>query len=305
MNEPVLERQKQEQHAIRAAEIYRSALTPELRGRDWQAAIKTARAQISKSLRATDYLRNVSGALVVSSAHMLTLRALFAPPVSQDQLALLCKEYPKSFERSGRPMQETGARAVAIAFEAWRDRRLTSWLDRGSDPSRREIESVLRSAGTILALQVVATGRRGQMAADQEAAVVQLLIDRQWVQAPSREVTTLEAVAARQFMHKVRFATRTQPQEVDIACGLGRTVVLAMECKVTNDQTNSVKRINDVLKKARAWQEHWGSFVRTAALLQGVIAFKDVVRLLDANVLVFWSHQLDEFDDWLEGNVHA
>ncbi len=73
-----------------------------------------------------------------------------------------------------------------------------------------------------------------------------------------------------------------------------------MECKVTNDETNSVKRINDVLKKATAWDDHWGSFVRTAALLEGVVAPKDVQRLTDANVLVFWSHDLDAFRAWLK-----
>ena len=102
------------------------------------------------------------------------------------------------------------------------------------------------------------------------------------------------------FLHKVKFATENRPQEVDIACGLEKSVVLAMECKVTNDETNSVKRINDVLKKAAAWQKHWGSFVKTAALLQGVIAFKDVARLLDADVSVFWSHDLQAFEEWLE-----
>ena len=58
-------------------------------------------------------------------------------------------------------------------------------------------------------------------------------------------------------MKKTKFATTTRPQEVDIACGLGATMVLAMECKVSNDTTNSVKRVNDVLKKATAWREHW------------------------------------------------
>ena len=104
-------------------------------------------------------------------------------------------------------------------------------------------------------------------------------------------------------MHKTKFATKTRPQEVDIACGLGKSVVLAMECKVTNDRTNSVKRVNDILKKATAWQEHWGSFVRTAALLQGVVADKDVQRLQAANVNVFWSHDLDRFQKWLEANL--
>ena len=101
-------------------------------------------------------------------------------------------------------------------------------------------------------------------------------------------------------MKKTRFATATTAhQEVDIACGLRGSYVLAMECKVTNDETNSVKRINDVLKKATAWKHHWGSFIVTAALLQGVIAPKDVQRLTDAGVEVFWSHDLEAFARWL------
>ena len=131
-----------------------------------------------------------------------------------------------------------------------------------------------------------------------------MLEDDGWTKLPSKLLDTKAAVPLRHFMHKTRFATRTTtPQEVDIACGLKNTVVLAMECKVTNDETNSVKRVNDVLKKATAWKEHWGSFVVTAALLQGVIAAKDVQRLSDAGVHVFWSHDLAEFQSWLIGQT--
>ncbi len=106
------------------------------------------------------------------------------------------------------------------------------------------------------------------------------------------------------YMHKTRFATATtRPQEVDIALGLKSTIVLAMECKVTNDETNSIKRVNDVLKKAHAWKDHWGSFVKTAAVLQGVIAEKDVMRLLDSSVEVFWSHDLPHLEHWLLRNL--
>lgn len=62
---------------------------------------------------------------------------------------------------------------------------------------------------------------------------------------------------------------------------------------------NSVKRVNDILKKATAWHDHWGSFVGTAALLAGVVAPKDVQRLTDAGVAVFWSHDLEAFRAWL------
>ena len=105
-------------------------------------------------------------------------------------------------------------------------------------------------------------------------------------------------------MYKTRYATATTTaQEVDIALGLRNTVVLAMECKVSNDETNSVKRVNDVLKKATAWKDHWGNFVKTAALLQGVIAPKDVDRLIDGGVEVFWSHDLATFEAWIDSRA--
>jgi hypothetical protein len=154
-------------------------------------------------------------------------------------------------------------------------------------------------AAALIAQQRVATARRTRLAFEQEYAVTDLLAKDGWTQLPSKLIDTRAAVPPKHFMHKTRFATKTTSQEVDVACGLKGTYVLAMECKVTNDETNSVKRVNDVLKKATAWHDHWGSFVRTAALLEGVIAPKDVQRLTDANVAVFWSHDLDAFRSWL------
>ena len=105
-------------------------------------------------------------------------------------------------------------------------------------------------------------------------------------------------------MHKARFASGlTGRAEVDVALGLEGAVVLAMECKVTNDETNSVKRVNDVLKKAQAWRSHWGNFVQPAVLLEGVIKSSDVVRLLEDNVQVFWSHRLDLFERWVSAQL--
>lgn len=119
-----------------------------------------------------------------------------------------------------------------------------------------------------------------------------------------KEIDRPGVVPARHFMLKARFATATtNAQEVDIACGLKAGVVAAMECKVTNDATNSVKQINDILKKAAAWKTHYGSFVETAALLQGVIKPSDVQRLTDEGVRVFWSHDLNAFSDWVEGRT--
>lgn len=230
----------------------------------------------------------------------MVLRQLLAPPMSQDQFALLCSEYPKRNEKNGRGLSEAASLAVAKLILAGRDRRLAKWLDGSRQPSFAQVRNLLRATVPILSQQIVATLRRNRLSGQQEGAVADLLRAKGWVQQNSTLIKTLSEVQPQHFMHKTKFATRTRPQEVDIACGLGETVVLAMECKVTNDETNSVKRINDVLKKAAAWQSHWGSFVRTAALLQGVIAVKDIERLLEANVRVFWSHDLAAFESWLD-----
>lgn len=131
-----------------------------------------------------------------------------------------------------------------------------------------------------------------------------LLESRDWQRQQSRLITKGGALAKRQFMHKARFQSgRKENQEIDIACGLGDTYVLAVECKVTNDETNSIKRMNDILKKATAWRAHWGNFVIPAAILEGNIKFADVERLLEGQVEVFWSHRLDLFADWLDANL--
>lgn len=181
---------------------------------------------------------------------------------------------------------------------------VASWVFRGVMPTRREVETFLRVASTLIGLQQLSTARRKRLAFEQENAVIAALEGDGWTKLPSMLIDTRAAVPERHFMHKTRFATATTTaQEVDIACGLKNSYVLAMECKVTNDETNSVKRINDVLKKATAWKDHWGSFVMTAALLQGVIAPKDIQRLTDTGVQVFWSHSLAEFHAWLAAKM--
>lgn len=156
----------------------------------------------------------------------------------------------------------------------------------------------------LLAQQQFATTQRNRLAKLQESQITDILDARGWVKLPSLLVDTKAALREKHYMHKTRYATSTAtPQEVDVALGLPNTVVLAMECKVSNDQTNSVKRVNDVLKKAHAWKDHWGNFVKTAAVLQGVIGAKDVERLLDGGVEVFWSHDLPRFERWLSDNA--
>ena len=233
---------------------------------------------------------------------MVALRHMLGPPVSQDQFALICPKYKKTCEKPGRSFASNDAIVIASTIRKLFDRKLTRWVSQSRPPTIREIRLLVSAVAPMLSMQAVSTVRRNRMSAAQEGVVIELLGQMGWNRLSSGLVEQSVSLPKHHFMHKTKFATKTRPQEVDIACGLGNSVVLAMECKVTNDRTNSVKRINDILKKASAWQEHWGSFVKTAALLQGVIAEKDVQRLISANVHVFWSHDLPRFREWIEQN---
>lgn len=295
----------QREQCIVAARLYAESMSPPALAAAWTRASSTAATSVENTLSESNGLADVAAALEVRGGHMLVLRQMLAPPLSQDQFAIVCPSYSKALENTDRPVPADKAASVAEAFLSMRDIRLLPWLSENRAPSAEEIRHVVTAVTPLLASQIHLTAKRTASSTDQEEAVVALLNAKDWERLPSRLVDRGAILAAKQFMKKTKFATTTRPQEVDIACGLGGTMVLAMECKVSNDATNSVKRVNDVLKKATAWRDHWGSFVRPAALLQGTIGYKDVQRLTHAGVAVFWSHDLPRFERWIDENTSA
>ena len=284
-------------NAEKAKAFYLARQSPTELLEDWHSAVQAARRSVADALRASAYLTDIESALRENCAHGVVFRHLMAPPVSQDQFKLLCPQWSKEAENNLRPATVIAAQAAQKAILSRLDPGLVAW---GSGaPSRKSVRTLLKVAAALIAQQRVATDRRTRLATEQEDAVIKLLLDDGWTRLPSKQIDARGEVPSKHFMHKTRFATKSRPQEVDVACGLKGTYVLAMECKVTNDETNSVKRINDVLKKATAWHEHWGSFVYAAALLEGVVAAKDVQRLTDAKIQVFWSHDLEAFRTWI------
>lgn len=295
--------QKHTRKAIEAENIYTAELIRDPGAAHWREVIGDARKEIFDALKASGNLQNVSGALRSSGSHMIVFRHVLAPPLSQDQFKLACASWQKTSEKTGLGLSAPVSTKCEAAVLAYHDRALIPWLDHNRRPSFGEIRRVVHRVVPLIARQRFETVRRNRLANAQENAMVELLDELGWTKMPSKQIDTRAALPSKTYMHKTRFATSTSPQEVDVACGLGRSVVLATECKVTNDKTNSVKRVNDVLKKATAWKEHWGNFVKPAALLQGVINPSDVERLLDAGVEVFWSHDLDDLRSWILDNI--
>lgn len=95
---------------------------------DWATSLAEIRLQVVAALTASHDLRDLRSALAADGRHMLIFRHLLAPPKSQDQFKLLCAEWSKGSEKSGRPQNADAVRNVADVLEQWMDRAIAPWL---------------------------------------------------------------------------------------------------------------------------------------------------------------------------------
>ena len=71
---------------------------------------------------------------------------------------------------------------------------------------------------------------------------------------------------------------------------------MPIECKVSNSQVNSIKRLtNDAAVKARIWIEDLGrNNVVPVAVLSGVFGLRHLIEAQERGLALFWAHSLDE-----------
>lgn len=81
--------------------------------------------------------------------------------------------------------------------------------------------------------------------------------------------------------------------------------LLAIECKGSNSEINSRKRLNkEAAQNARAWNARFGSDqIVPAAALQGVFKARYVAAAQDTPMAIFWSHRLDDLRELIAGAI--
>lgn len=290
---------EQQEYRREAEERYKFALNPEIETKVWADCLEKAAAEVEDALDATDDLKNLPKALKRSGRYTRALRFLTGPPLSQDQFQLACPDRRKNSERTGRPLSDASAAGFEITFRAWIDIARTENL---KNPIERA--KAVESTAILIAQQEFATQKRMRLAGVQEEMASMILSELGFMQVSIGFVDQPGSLGERQFARACQFATADgSSHEVDLAVGLSGRRILALECKVSNDKTNSVKRVNDVLKKAAAWRSQWGKFVITGALLEGVFSEKEPRRLLDSEVAIFWSHRPELFREWIASEI--
>ena len=149
------------------------------------------------------------------------------------------------------------------------------WIDSDRSPSAEEFEAGRLASAVAAAIQGAQRTRRGDETEQVEGAVVLLLTrDLGFSQVPAPKTGIdpggyrTQAPQPGSFM---RWAT-LGGDNGDFVIGLWNSRILALECKSSNSEVNSRKRLNkEAVKNAQNWTATFGRLVLPGVVLRGCV----------------------------------
>jgi hypothetical protein len=223
-------------------------------------------------------------------------RYLTGPPVSEDDFKVLMKA--KSLAPV-RLKEDPALLARLVTFmRDWHDRRRFPWVSDGWKPKEHDLNAAVLATTALLAMRRVETLRRHQGKTLQEERVELQLVRTGHKKVNTRRIRTVgDAPSPGEFCRESHLGTR----KADFVIGLWDGRTLALECKVSNSSTNSVKRLNnDAAVKAEVWRKDFGtSQIVPSAVLSGVYAVTNLTDAQRRGLTLFWAHNLRAMTDWI------
>jgi hypothetical protein len=179
------------------------------------------------------------------------------------------------------------------------DRQRFPWVAEDRAPTDTEKAVAIMSTAALVAARRVMTARANESKTEQEQKVKDALRAAGFFEVAPREISTLHsAPAAGEYCGESLFGTR----KADIVIRLWDHRVMALECKVSNSSTNSVKRLNnDAAVKAGVWIGEFGTAQTVpAAVLAGVFKRHNLEQAQERGLAIWWSHNLNQMVTWIE-----
>ena len=220
-----------------------------------------------------------------------TLRYLAGPPISDDDLQVIADV--DSIAPSVLKKNPEALRKVFDVIERVIDSHRFPWVEAGVTPSEQQREAALVASSVLLAAQRIATERRNEGKDNQETKIKDYLRGLGFTEAPAVPINTIvKGPQPMQFCAECQLGER----KADVVVRLHDTRLMAIECKVSNSATNSVKRLNnDAAVKAEYWLKVFGtSQVVPTAALAGVFKVLNLKQAQERGLSLFWSHDLDK-----------
>lgn len=225
------------------------------------------------------------------------LRYLAGPPISDDDLQVIADV--DSIAPGVLKKNPTALRQVFGVVARVIDPHRFPWMETGVAPTAQQREAALLASSVLLAAQRIATERRNEGKDNQETLVKDYLRDLGFTEAPTETINTIvKGPQSMQFCAECQLGER----KADVIVRLHDTRLMAIECKVSNSSTNSVKRLNnDAAVKAEYWIKQFGTAqVVPTAVLSGVFKVLNLEQAQTRGLALFWSHDLDKLGAFIQ-----
>lgn len=228
---------------------------------------------------------------------LTAFRYLAGPPISTDDLRTLADDaFLSRAKLRNDPAMVT---RVLEVVRAGLDKKRFPWILEDRQPTKAERKASVIASAAMLAWSKVSTDRRSEGKNQQELQVEKALLGIDFVKVPTRRVSTTNlAPHPGEFCRESTLGTR----KADFIIGLYDQRIMAIECKVSNSLTNSVKRLNnDAAAKAQAWINQFGTLgVVPVAVLGGVFKLGNLIDAQSSGLTLFWAHDLNQLLDWIK-----
>jgi XamI restriction endonuclease len=228
------------------------------------------------------------------------LRYLAGPPISDDDLRVIADV--ESISPGVLRSNPEAMRKVFGVIQRVIDPHRFPWMGSGLAPTAQQRDAALLASAVLLAAQRIATERRNDGKDSQEATVKSYLRNLGFTEVPAVAINTIvRGPQDMQFCSECQLGER----KADVVVRLHDTRLLAIECKVSNSSTNSVKRLNnDAAVKAEYWIKQFGvAQVVPAAVLAGVFKVLSLEQAQARGMALFWSHDLDKLRDFIRSTA--
>ena len=223
-------------------------------------------------------------------------RYLPGPPISDDDLKTVAEV--QSLNAAQLRNDPDAVQRIISVVRMGMDRRRFPWVREEREPTETEKKAAILASAALMATQRVGTDRRSKGKKAQEGMVSGVLTGGGLVEVAKRKVLTLtDAPEPGQFCGESYLGDR----KADFLVRLWDHRIMAIECKVSNSATNSVKRLNnDAAAKAEAWIKDFGTRqVVPAAVLSGVYKLHNLEDAQNRGLALFWAHDLKALTDWI------
>jgi hypothetical protein len=262
--------------------------------------------EVKALFKVTDSLRSLGEDLRLFVEHpelLIAARFVTKPAISADTLKIVSQQ-----------------KGVVVTICEFLDRDRFPWLTgkRGGSPRRADLDRAVGMTVRIMAEQRAQTRRRTESSRAQEQAVRKVLlrcglkyVDRRDVRKrmvelgddPKRGLTTTnyqELLGRGEFTQETALAGA----KCDVPVRLEDGRLFPIECKVSNSEVNSTKRlIRETRGKHNEWRREFGNELMTGAVLAGAFSMINLRQAQQAGVLPFFEHELKALSAFIKAGA--